>query len=102
VCPNFRVSPQATSKRSDLLEFIQQEAGVATLLDVRRGEAYDAAKSVDALLNSPAVRDWMRASTKVCDSCVCDACMHAHAPAVPAAAVLKAFRVSTAVFGILN
>lgn len=63
----------ATSKRSDLLEFIQRESGAATLLDVRRGEAYDAAKSVDALLNSPAVRDWMRASTKAADYSSCSA-----------------------------
>lgn len=66
VSPRVLHSPlQATSKRSELLEFIQQEAGVASLLDVRRSEAYDAAKSVDALLNSPAVRDWLRASPKV-------------------------------------
>lgn len=63
--PACCVSWQATSKRSELLDFIQQEAGVASLLDVRRSEAYDAAKSVDALLNSPAVRDWMRASPQV-------------------------------------
>lgn len=53
---------QVTSARSQLLEYIQQEAGVATLLDVRRTQAYDAAKAVDALLDSPAARQWMRAA----------------------------------------
>jgi len=56
---------QVTSARSQLLEYIQQEAGVATLLDVRRTQAYDAAKAVDALLDSPAARQWMRAAPQV-------------------------------------
>lgn len=56
---------QATSSRSQLLEYIQQEAGVATLLDVRRTQGYDAAKAVDALLDSPAARQWMRAAPQV-------------------------------------
>lgn len=58
--------PQATTKRSALLEFIQQQSGVATLLDVRRTEGYDAHKAVDALLDSADVRKWMGASDKVC------------------------------------
>lgn len=57
--------PQATSKRSDLLEFIQLESGVATLFDVRRNESYDAGKTVDALLSSAEVRNWMRATNQV-------------------------------------
>lgn len=48
-----------------MLEYIQQASGVATLLDVRRTEAYDAAKAVDALLDSAAVRAWMGASNQV-------------------------------------
>jgi hypothetical protein len=56
---------QATRKRTELLEFIQQESGVATLLDVRRAESYDAAKTVDVLLNSSKVRQWMGASNEV-------------------------------------
>jgi hypothetical protein len=38
---------------------------VATLLDVRRTEAYDAAKAVDTLLDSAALRAWMGASNQV-------------------------------------
>jgi hypothetical protein len=56
---------QATRRRSELLEYIQQASGVATLLDVRRTEAYDAAKAVDTLLDSAAVRAWMGASNQV-------------------------------------
>lgn len=56
---------QATTKRSELLEFIQQESGVATLFDVRRTESYDAAKVVDVLLNSSEVRQWIGASNEV-------------------------------------
>lgn len=61
----FCASLQATSKRSDLLEFIQLESGVATLFDVRRNESYDASKSVDKLLSSAEVRNWMRATNQV-------------------------------------
>jgi hypothetical protein len=56
---------QATRARSQLLEFIQQESGVATLLDVRRTESYDAAKTVDVLLNSSEARQWMGVSNEV-------------------------------------
>jgi hypothetical protein len=67
--PHLSHSPwcplQATRKRSALLDFIAQEAGLATLLDVRRTEGYDAAKAVDKLLDAAVTRAWMRASTQV-------------------------------------
>lgn len=66
MCVCVRGCAQATSKRSELLAFIQEQAGVATLLDVRRSEAYDAGKTVDALLDSADVRAWMGATSKVC------------------------------------
>eukprot|EP00887_Chlorella_sp_A99_P006994 scaffold2.g6994.t1 len=46
----------AHALRTDLLAFLARAGGVATMLDVRRLEEYDAGKTVDAYFNHPDVK----------------------------------------------
>ncbi|KAL4420440.1 hypothetical protein ABPG75_010096 [Micractinium tetrahymenae] len=68
---------EAHALRNNLLEHIRASSGVATLLDMRRYEDYDAAHLVDCYLNLPAVKEALGADPAItfesCSAAVGDA-----------------------------
>lgn len=57
--------PQAADKRSQLIDYIQNASGVATLLDIRRTAQYDPGERVQQLLNSSEYKTMMQADPRV-------------------------------------
>lgn len=48
----------------DVCRLAANLTGAATLFDIRRYKSYDSGKQVDALLNAPETKAWLRADPK--------------------------------------